>query len=213
MRIAIVLITGFTQPSHRAGGAGLWRLYDLLADRHYDRRQTWMTIRPWDSDELVHDAVEIVRFAAQRVVVIAYSWGAGRGLPAFAAALARHNAVISLACLIDPVVHTTPLRPLTLALSALTPSPKPFAVPANVRRASLWRTVNWSGITTPWGRDIEAQSADAVIWRRVFGSETNLMRHRPRADVVTIDDDVVHGNIDDHTDVHLGVLDQIAQIL
>lgn len=206
-RAAILLVTGYTQPAHRTDGCGLWTIYDRLRERFHDRRDWWVSIRPWNA-KLEHDADEIVRLQARRIVTVSYSWGCGKGLPRFAKRLKEQGRSISLACLIDPV----PYRVARWASTALMKGDSPFMLPENTCSFASWRTVNKPTWTTPWGRDVASAVGAKPLHRRAFGSAESLEKYKPLGEP-TVDGSVIHGNIDDNDTVHSEACSLIERFL
>ena len=197
---AILLINGFTIPEQRTDGSGLHNVYDALAEKYHDRRETWLGIRTWDAPT-EHVADELVRLGVRKIVCAHYSWGT-HGMEKFARRLKELGRTIDLCCAIDPVPYVWG----RWASQALFPGDRLYKMPDNVRGFASWRTVNWPGFGTPWGRDVKCDGRD--YGRTAFGSPAALTKYMPLGKQI-IDADVIHGNIDEVPQVQ----DEIVRVI
>lgn len=203
---AIICLPGFRQ-TWGPGGSGLWTLYEELAAAYYDRRTHLVLLREWDSD-----AAATARLIASRspriVLAIAYSYGAGWGLPQLAEALAPPYQ-IDLAYLVDPVPRWGLLPAKLLSLTRW----GDYELPPTVCAADYWRQLN----AAPFGRrpvpHPDAPEPPVITPRRIYGTLANIQRHakrdeRPHTRVSAID----HSAIDDSAEIRREILASIAKL-
>src|SRR3990167_4247109 len=158
----IVTIGGFTEPpSEWTGTARLNYRLRLL----YSTASCMVFHRCWtdDFDELSRIMRQWASQSRQvKTVVIAYSWGCGRGVSRLAAALGKQGMCISRLLLVDPVIRPGSTLPADRVLGvlfavkslvALTKLGK-FEVPANVKRVASFRQNNGR----PFGRQLKLAS-------------------------------------------------------
>lgn len=209
MKSAILLITGFGVPEHSHPDAGLYPLRDRLAGKYCDRTEHWLAVRAWHSKQFAYDVAEIDRLNPKRICIAAHSWGCGYGVIEVCRLLTKCDRSVDSLVLIDPVLYSRFGR-LT---DSVLPGDKPFAVPPNVVRIALARTVNYRGIWTPWGRDV---SDPRVSRRMVFGSDVAFVRwgYTVVQPALRINDgSVEHGNIDNDSSVHDMVVDEFSSTI
>lgn len=101
----IVIISGFTQKMHQhTGSRRLWREMRLLKDLCADK-EVVIELKEWNTDWKKY-AKYITSLEPEDVLVCAYSWGGGYGMPQFTKRLKMP--VTCVMC--DPVYHSpTPL--------------------------------------------------------------------------------------------------------
>lgn len=204
---AILVLTGFSHPPYRTEGAGLWSCYDRLMTIFRDRKD-WLAVRTWNA-KVEHDADELVRRKAKRIIVLCYSWGCGRACKRFCKQLRKHDVWVDLVIFIDPVVYDGLI--LGKIANALLPGRSKFKCPDNVHFYVSFRTVNKTKLTQPWGRDIEAEWA-RPLERIAFGSKENLKKWEPAGTHVE-DANVTHTNIDNDPRVHDKAIDHIVKFV
>jgi hypothetical protein len=206
---AILLITGFTQKAKREDGAGLWRLYDRLLERYVEPfaaggSNLWLQIRTWNYP-VAQDAAHLVDGGARRIIVVGYSWGCGKGVLDFCDELERHGRVADLACLIDPVVHST----FGVITNACIPTKRPFPVPSNIDNILAIRTENKPSLFTPFGREVDSPH---VRRRVIFASPPEEDYQNEYVRLVS-DPAVTHSTIDNSPVVHEECLAAIEGVL
>src|SRR5690606_31990099 len=146
---------------------------------YYDRRSFWLGLRTWDAN-VEEVAKELARRGVRKIVVVCYSWGAGRAFIRFAMACRELGLVIDFVVLIDPVVYDGFL--IGKAANALLPSGSPFKLPEGVLAFSSYRTLNKKKLTDPWGRDVRPEGAETLARRRVvFGTTDAVIKYQPAA--------------------------------
>lgn len=205
---AIVFINGFRQGA--GPGEGLWRLYRRACERWFDRRDSLVLYRTFDSNH-EETAALINDSGAEYVALCGYSYGAGWGCTQLAAALADHRHLIDDLFLIDPVPRYTFLPAKVKSLTR----GGHYRVPANVERVHAWRQVHKRGPFDPVGHPVElATTATRVMTDRILGPEGELKKYGDKVKWpasasgpgVTsewlIDYTVNHSNIDDHQKIH-----------
>lgn len=139
----IYVIGGRTQKTGEdTGMMRLWaRLFRWRAD-HPVHGSMFLMPREWN-DDTKQLAALLERYATvegrPRIVIAAYSWGAGYGAIRLAKSLARRGRMVDLLLLIDPVYRSR--LPLMFRLLAFT-TWFGIRVPANVRRVLTWRQHN-----------------------------------------------------------------------
>lgn len=190
----VVVIQGFTQGPHAPNGCELlWRkLVEIYrADKH-----ARVSLYQWSAD-FNAVAESIVRNADDdernlRVVIIAYSWGAGRGFVELSRALGRHGVPITAAVLCDPVYFNKwlPWRAI-LSRTPLIDRVK-ITVPANVEQVWSFR----QHTNRPQGHDLQ----------RTPGADTSL--HYP----VELYG-VTHQNCDDAWQFHDKAIEVTAELI
>lgn len=158
----ILPITGFTESaSYPTGVESIWR----------------RTLRPFHADDLIilrpetwgADMRELAIFIARnsstraRVMVVAYSWGAGVGFTSFAWAAHQLGIQIEIACLCDPVFRSR-LLPSWLPLNLLSL----FPIGPSIRIAPSVQRVEWvrQRNSLPAGHDLEAADPQSTQIRR-----------------------------------------------
>lgn len=133
-----------------------------------------LTPREWNAD-WSNVASLIARNTTEfsRIVVSAYSWGAGHGFLRLCEELNKRDRVVHEAILVDPVARMrfTPTRPLLLAaitnpLSLVGKTEKgrkfwPIKIPKNVRAVSYFRQSQ----TVPAGRQLKPVSSTVTLVR------------------------------------------------
>lgn len=130
----IYCISGFRQDEGEPNGMfRLWlKLHEIASPA------THVTLREWDTDwneQAALIAETSVNGLGPRVLVCAYSWGAGHGLLRFAEALRPTGIKIEEAVLADPVYRSRLLSTRWLAFCRW---PK-IVIPSNVRRVRWTR--------------------------------------------------------------------------
>ncbi len=206
-RAAVAVLPGFTQ--RLTPRIGLGKLYDRLESGPCrDRTHTWLGMRTWDGD---HEATAawIKKRMPERVIAIAYSYGAGWALRKLAAALSAEGMVIHHAYLIDPVPRFRFLPAKVISLTRM----GTLTLPGNVVACDYWRQLNGS----PYGRRVvHPDRGDAVTCRGLFGAAGSY-RHahagERRTAAVSYRSDVGHAEIDDQPEIHDFILDDIARRL
>lgn len=140
-----LIFSGFSQRSDRPHGC--LRLYRRLAMHRMPH--TELRLLTWDADVRAL-ADEMATLGTQRVLVAAYSYGAGWGARRLAWHLQSRGIAIDLMLLSDPV-HRTWFRPLNLR--ALLPTGHRFkpriVLPATVRRVRTWRQITEPPFASP----------------------------------------------------------------
>lgn len=153
----IVPLMGFTESvSRRTGMESLWSELRLMAS------PSTTVLMPWEwRDDMRSLAEFIARNSigrAPRVMVVAYSWGAGYAFPRFARACGERGIEIDAACLCDPVYRSRwlpwwiPLNPMSLMRGAK------IGIPGNVRRVAWVR----QEISVPSGHELVAENPEAT---------------------------------------------------
>ncbi len=189
MKSAICLISGFTQRERADDANGIVTLRRELAETYFDRRQHWLGLRTWRAN-MEDTAGLMLEQMPAKIIVVAYSWGAGRGVPR----LCQHLPKVDLLCLIDPVLYAWP-RALALLRFGK------FRVPDNVRRVATWRTENGSALD-PKGRAIAHPASQKV--RDIVLTRDRLGKHVWR-------DDATHVTIDNHPQIHEEIRELISR--
>lgn len=206
LRSAIICLPGWTQ-TWGPDGSGLWALYDGLCAVYHDRRKDLVLLREWDSD-----AAATARLIAQRnpryIIVVAYSYGAGFGLPQLASQLAKlpEPRRIHYSYLVDPVPRWRFAPAKLLSLTRI----GDYQLPESVDNADYWRQLN----DAPYGRAVVAHP-DAphqrIACRSVYGSAANLRRHAKRneRDHAVLRPSMGHSDIDDSPSIRAAILQSI----
>lgn len=160
-RRVVYVVPGFLQTAGSRSG-----LIDLWGDLHREHAapDCRVELRPWATDwgseaELVHRTSE----PDARIVVVAFSWGAGFGFVQFAKALRRRGRRIKGAALIDPVYrHWYRLGNWRAFFPRI-----PIRIPSNVDRVRWWRQQQ----SEPRGHNLAAASKltaiEPPIWIQV----------------------------------------------
>ena len=135
IRRCAFVISGFRQ-GLGTRGAGTYRVWRAL--QGVAQPDDFVSLHRWNDDwGQVADLVGLLQGEAEtppRVLIAAYSWGAGWGAMRFARELARRGIEVEQMVLSDPV-YRHPLWSLAwLALCGL-----PITVPGNVRRVKWFR--------------------------------------------------------------------------
>lgn len=206
LELAIVVIAGFSQKLGEA--VGMSALYWMLREKYSTSPRNFVIEQTWDGD-MEQLARKLARNCARhhrsgtpklKLVVVAYSWGAGRGLTMLAKHLQKLGMWIDFAFLVDAV----PKRPgwflSPRQLYALTRIGK-FRVPPNVRVARAWRTLNKRKWSTPVGREILPANTESP--ETVFVTDTPKDRKGWK---IIVDPLVFHDTIDGDQRVHEGIL-------
>jgi len=128
MSVWIICISGFTET--RGASSGTVRLWRKL--QRFSNPETSIQLRLWDENwkdfaAFVHNESE--PDPNNRILVCAYSWGAGYGLRKLAKHLKEHGRSINAAVLCDPVFRS---RTLIGRWLALLPG-MPIKIPDNVQ--------------------------------------------------------------------------------
>lgn len=148
------VITGFLQ--NQGTPTRLIKLWDLLRTRHSSATSA-VRLCPWNTN-WSHEAEFVFRLSngdPPRVVVCAYSWGAGWGAMELARQLERRGLDVQSMVLIDPVYrHCYSLG----QWRALVPWSQ-IRVPANVHEVHWFR----QAVSRPAGHDLVAESTGTVI--------------------------------------------------
>lgn len=203
MKLALVIITGFTQTD--GSRSGLYRLYHRLyySEGFADRSKSFLAMRRWDSD---HEELAdmIVDHKPEQIAIIGYSYGCGHGAVQLCQHLQWHNRRVDMMMAIDPVprYRFLPFKGLALARVG------DWEVPSNVGECWSVRQVN----DRPPGRVVVADSKHTVIHPPiVMGSGANLLRYAERhssmphplaeADRI-VDTHIGHSSIDNDDRVH-----------
>lgn len=176
----VVVISGFTETRVKQTGSEiLWRKL-----RPFCSPNTTIQFREWDSDwEGMASFIDRNSFHDTRVLVAAYSWGAGHGFVKLAEALAKRNRYIDRAVLCDPV-YRAPLLPLRWLALTRWPTIK---LPHNVRAVDwLYQRKN-----RPWGHQPVLSTG-----------------FKPRG----IELQVKHDEMDEHDEYHRRVIEHVANL-
>ncbi len=167
----LYVIPGFTQTRGTRT-----RLIDLWATMHAAKSSNTTTVQlqPWRSD-WKSEAEFISRLSVEhpRILVVAYSWGAGYGFIQLADQLARRGIEVAKAWLLDPVYR----HPYLLGQWRAFMPRIPIVVPENVRRVTWWRQdQSW-----PMGHELRAESPRTRIDepRYVRVDHVHMDDHRP----------------------------------
>lgn len=213
---AIVFINGFRQGA--GPGEGLWRLYQRACNRWYDRRDSLVLYRTFDSNH-EETAALINDSGAEYVALCGYSYGAGYGCTQLAAALSEHRHLIDDLFLIDPVPRYSLLPAKVLSLTRA----MPYRVPVNVVRTHSFRQVHKRGPFDPVGHKLElGTTATCVVTDWILGGEQELKKYGDKTvwpasssgpgvrSEWRIDYTVNHSNIDDHQKIHDLVVATVA---
>lgn len=213
----IVFITGFATPVDT--WSGLRILYHLVR-RQYGSWSCPVYLRAWNDDmeQLAH-IIALERKPKARLVVIAHSYGCGRGVVQLAPALARFGIDIDILCAIDPVIRPVSALPADvsagillapLALLALTPVGR-FPVPANVRQVATWRTLNHRRFD-PVGRPLKLAPKTECIREVIFGDIEHCYEHHDQGEPgeYHVHTGVYHEDIDGNRLVHADILELIG---
>lgn len=214
--LSIVSIDGFrNEVGDLTGQARLyWRLRQTFAHtpRHFTMQRAW-------HDDFAGTANTIAQHIARdqwgnptgKTAVIAYSWGAGRGMHRLASELGRHGLPINLLFLIDPVPFAKWNAPALLTCGT-------FKLPKNVRQTWCWRQVNKQSLFDPMGRSPRprANTATSIVRETVYGTQADLAKQGVEQDaypypVVICDGAMRHNTIDDCTDIHDEIVNIIRQ--
>ena len=147
----IICITGFREGP--ADATGLGRIW--LGARKHSSPETWVTKFRWNADWKA-EARDIARNLAEdaKVVVCAYSWGAGFGFIQLAKHLRNEGVKVTAACLCDPVYRSRWLVFRWLALVRLPRIKLPFGV-------GLVRWVR-QRVNRPAGHDLVAREGTVL---------------------------------------------------
>ena len=183
-------------------------LYWRLREKYSNSPRNWVIEQTWDGD-MKQLARKLARNCSRhhrtgtpkaKLVVVAYSWGAGRGLTKLAKHLDNLGMSIDFALLVDPV----PKRPgwffSPRQIYALTRIGK-FRVPSNVNYARAWRTLNKRKWSTPVGREIVPLNATAPETVFVTAAPDDLKDWK-----IIVDPLIFHDNIDDDHRVHDAIM-------
>jgi len=167
-----VLIAGYSQDANRTHGINrlVGRIWDHTAD-DYDWR---VTDHKWDAD-FQKVASEIAKSCHYRqpdkLIVVAYSWGAGRGVPRLCRGLGRHNFDVTLLVLCDPIVCGGPLYMLWVWLTRWFYTAR-FTVPKNVRAGKVY----FQELTRPMGNPVVRSNNNTTMFSpvRLFVSHEEM---------------------------------------
>ena len=203
--ILVLVFAGWRQTvDPRADGVGMVRLTERIRREFRGRKGHACLLYPWDTAPMIAvQSLEALR--PRKLVVVAYSYGAGWALPRFAEALCEQGRGrrIDLACLVDPVPRWrfAPLRWISLTRWGT------YTVPAGVDRIAYWRQVN----SSPFGRAAMPADHYATLHAEAFGAHELLRRHRLRHEKACASEAVGHDNIDEREDVHRDILRLISE--
>lgn len=213
----IVTISGFTErPDEWSGMAKL----NYRLRLQYAGPCCMVFHRAWNDD--FDELARVVRMwgttkRRTRIVVAGYSWGCGRGVTRFAAALGKVGMSIDRLLLIDPVIRPGSRLPADLLLGKLLAikaavamtSLGRFTVPANVLRVAVFRQTNGR----PFGRKLKlAGTATRLLNEYIFGRDMDFEDESPETSFIT-NGVVVHSTIDDLIDIHRCILNHVKEEL
>lgn len=139
----LVCISGFTQTVAQPTGLhSLW----LSLGRQHRGPETAVELFAWRSDFAeVAEGIKLARGGSDpTIVVVGYSWGAGRGFVQLANELRRRDILVAAAVLCDPVYYSR-WNPLGAIVGELT-----IDVPDNVREV-FWLRQNTDRFPLPHG--------------------------------------------------------------
>lgn len=148
----VVVIGGFQQNRNSAHGSYL--LFRKLRTQFDGRNNVEVLFSAYDDDfqEVANRIANLCGFATSTTIIVAaYSWGAGRGVPLLCGALDRHGYIVSKLVLCDPVLHGPWYYMLWLLVARRFYT---FDIPLNVRKA--W--VFWQNRSRPAGYPVERAS-------------------------------------------------------
>jgi len=183
----IICISGFTQ--HVGEPTGIHKLW-LKLRHNFTNATTQTELWTWNSRwwELA-EAIKISRDGVPpRVLICAYSWGAGWGFVRLARELRKRGIVVLGAVLADPVYRS---RWLSFAWRSLIGSPV-VSIPDNVRTVRWLRQRN----NYPRGHDLVAQNE-------------RLTRIEAAVELVG----VTHENIDDSDEFHSLAMTMVEELV
>lgn len=151
MKTWIICISGYTQK--RGVSSGTVELWHLM--RQYSAPEVCVQLKLWNDD--FEDYAAFIRRNSDRdarILVCAYSWGAGHGFLRLAKALQGH-CKIDCAVLCDPIYRS---RLLSMRWLAFSPWPK-ITIPTNVQDVYWFR----QEVDRPRSHDLRA-SDDEMTW-------------------------------------------------
>lgn len=151
----LVCISGYLQPEDKP--TGMLRLWERLGA--FRSPDIVVALRPWNSDwkQVAENIFEVSAGSSVRVLIFAYSWGAGFGFVQLSRELGKRGIDVESAVLSDPVYRSR-WFPRLLAWLALT---RFFSIPVprNVREVAwLYQREN-----RPWGRQLRKASGARTV--------------------------------------------------